>query len=253
MQEPHEKGVANHLDPESCAGAGSRVGEALTGAHAGEPSRCDTEGATKCNHLPWPWALPAPAFAVWPSAATGTTIAERNEKKRKRGKHRFLTSPLFLRLLSFLSALFSCLLSVSLVRKTRCCAFAAQARHSCTGPSFQEWQRKVWPPDKCRLSFAIHETYRGLKASYRMSPVLAGGPPMRRGRGLGVADCGLRNPECGLKDRRNGGHAGLDPAVQYSSIPTLTLGNAGNPGQPAGGQIVQNEPNFGTWSGGGER
>jgi hypothetical protein len=38
MQEPHEKGIANHLDPESCADAGNRVGEALTGAHAGQPS-----------------------------------------------------------------------------------------------------------------------------------------------------------------------------------------------------------------------
>ena len=36
MQEPPEKGIANHLDPESCAGAGNSVGEALTGAHAGQ-------------------------------------------------------------------------------------------------------------------------------------------------------------------------------------------------------------------------
>jgi hypothetical protein len=38
MKEPHKKGVANHLDPESCADVGNRVGEALTGAHAGQPS-----------------------------------------------------------------------------------------------------------------------------------------------------------------------------------------------------------------------
>ncbi len=38
MQEPYKKGVANRLDPESCAGAGNRMGEALTGAHAGQPS-----------------------------------------------------------------------------------------------------------------------------------------------------------------------------------------------------------------------
>ena len=38
MQEPHKKGIANHLDPESCAGVGNRMGEALTGAHAGQPS-----------------------------------------------------------------------------------------------------------------------------------------------------------------------------------------------------------------------
>ena len=38
MKEPHKKGIANHLDPESCADVGNRVGEALTGAHAGQPS-----------------------------------------------------------------------------------------------------------------------------------------------------------------------------------------------------------------------
>ena len=38
MKEPHKKGIANHLDPESCAEAGNRVGEALTGAHVGQPS-----------------------------------------------------------------------------------------------------------------------------------------------------------------------------------------------------------------------
>jgi len=38
MKEPHEKGIANHLDPESCADVGNPVGEALTGAHAGQPS-----------------------------------------------------------------------------------------------------------------------------------------------------------------------------------------------------------------------
>src|SRR5512143_707427 len=38
MREPHRKGVANHPDPESCAGGGNIAGEALTGAHAGQPS-----------------------------------------------------------------------------------------------------------------------------------------------------------------------------------------------------------------------
>ena len=38
MQEPYERGVANHLGTESCAGAGNRSGEALTGGHAGQPS-----------------------------------------------------------------------------------------------------------------------------------------------------------------------------------------------------------------------
>ncbi len=36
MREPYRKGVANHPDPESCAGDGNIMGEALTGAHAGQ-------------------------------------------------------------------------------------------------------------------------------------------------------------------------------------------------------------------------
>jgi hypothetical protein len=37
MQEPHKKGVANHLDPESCAASRNARGEALTGENAGQP------------------------------------------------------------------------------------------------------------------------------------------------------------------------------------------------------------------------
>ena len=37
MKEPHRKGLANHSNPESCAGGGNIAGEALTGAHAGQP------------------------------------------------------------------------------------------------------------------------------------------------------------------------------------------------------------------------
>ncbi len=37
MKEPYWKGVAIHPDPESCAGGGNIAGEALTGAHTGQP------------------------------------------------------------------------------------------------------------------------------------------------------------------------------------------------------------------------
>ena len=37
MQEPHKKGLANHLGPESCADARKGMGEALTGEDAGQP------------------------------------------------------------------------------------------------------------------------------------------------------------------------------------------------------------------------
>jgi len=38
MKEPHREGVANHSNPESCAGGGNIAGEALTGERAGQPS-----------------------------------------------------------------------------------------------------------------------------------------------------------------------------------------------------------------------
>ena len=38
MKESHGKDLASHPDPESCAGGRKVAGEALTGAHAGQPS-----------------------------------------------------------------------------------------------------------------------------------------------------------------------------------------------------------------------
>ncbi len=37
MKESYGKGLATHPGPESCAGGGNIAGEALTGAHAGQP------------------------------------------------------------------------------------------------------------------------------------------------------------------------------------------------------------------------
>ena len=37
MKEPHKQGVANQLDPQSCADGRKVMGEALAGAHAGQP------------------------------------------------------------------------------------------------------------------------------------------------------------------------------------------------------------------------
>ena len=41
MQESHRKDPASHPDPESCVGGRKDAGEALTGAHAGQPSSCE--------------------------------------------------------------------------------------------------------------------------------------------------------------------------------------------------------------------
>jgi len=50
MREPHKKGVANHLDFESCAGGGNAAGEALTEAHAGRvfSSEINTSACRPC-------------------------------------------------------------------------------------------------------------------------------------------------------------------------------------------------------------
>ena len=38
MKVHHDEGVANHIDPESCAGTREGTGEALTGERIGQPS-----------------------------------------------------------------------------------------------------------------------------------------------------------------------------------------------------------------------
>ena len=41
MKESHRKDLASHPDPESCVGGRKAAGEALTGAHADQPSSCE--------------------------------------------------------------------------------------------------------------------------------------------------------------------------------------------------------------------
>ena len=41
MKEPHGEDLASRPDPESCVRIGNGAGEALTGAHAGQPSSCE--------------------------------------------------------------------------------------------------------------------------------------------------------------------------------------------------------------------
>ena len=41
MKESYGKDLASHLDPESCVGDRKGAGEALTGAHVGQPSSCE--------------------------------------------------------------------------------------------------------------------------------------------------------------------------------------------------------------------
>ena len=55
MKEPHRKGVANRSNPESCAGGGNIAGEALAGAHAGQPLRTNGAGTLfgSARHTVW--------------------------------------------------------------------------------------------------------------------------------------------------------------------------------------------------------
>src|SRR5215475_7215131 len=41
MKESYRKGLASHPDPESCGSGRKASAEALTGAHAGQPSSCE--------------------------------------------------------------------------------------------------------------------------------------------------------------------------------------------------------------------
>ena len=53
MKEPYGKGLATHPGPESCAGHGNMVGEALTRAHAGQPlsSEITTLACRPCTYM----------------------------------------------------------------------------------------------------------------------------------------------------------------------------------------------------------
>ena len=51
MKEPYNEGIANHVGPESCAGGGNGMGEALTGVHAGwvlSRERPNRSGRRRC-------------------------------------------------------------------------------------------------------------------------------------------------------------------------------------------------------------
>ena len=45
MQESHGEGPASHPDPESCGSGRKAPAEALTGAHAGQPSSCEVRSS----------------------------------------------------------------------------------------------------------------------------------------------------------------------------------------------------------------
>jgi hypothetical protein len=84
MQEPHKKGVANHLGPESCANGREVVGEALTGEHAGQPSSSEIT-TSACRPRPDRGkATPTvPLGEGLPGAAESETLCMRGRSRRE--------------------------------------------------------------------------------------------------------------------------------------------------------------------------
>ena len=70
MQEPHEVGLANQFDPESCAGFRKEAGEALTGGSPGQP--LSSEIST--------WRVPTPSCQ-----GGGHTLSQRNQERERTG------------------------------------------------------------------------------------------------------------------------------------------------------------------------
>jgi hypothetical protein len=66
MQESYRKGLASHPGPESCVGGRKSAGEALTGAHAGQPLSCEI----KYSGVPTPSSerKATPQVALWQAA-----------------------------------------------------------------------------------------------------------------------------------------------------------------------------------------
>src|SRR5215470_5488587 len=77
MQESHGKGPASHPDPESCADGRKAGGEALTGAHAGQPLSCEI----RQTGVPTPLSE---AEGYTEISATGKPIADPAQSKTLR-------------------------------------------------------------------------------------------------------------------------------------------------------------------------
>src|SRR5258708_2702582 len=80
MKESHGKDPASHPDPESCVGGREGAGEALTGAHVGQPSSCEIRSS----------GVPTPLSEAEGNTAGGDmggppSAPPRSEARRTRG------------------------------------------------------------------------------------------------------------------------------------------------------------------------
>ena len=84
MKEPHEKGPANRLGPESCADGREVMGEALTGEDAGQPSSSEIT-TSACRPRPDRGkATPeVPLGKGLPGAAESETLCMRGHSRRE--------------------------------------------------------------------------------------------------------------------------------------------------------------------------
>ncbi len=87
MKEPHSEGVANHADPESCAGDGDIAGEALTEALAGRLSSREIPGfgCRPCGQKGKAISIVASSQAACGPSAVGEPVHVRNLLAREPG------------------------------------------------------------------------------------------------------------------------------------------------------------------------
>jgi hypothetical protein len=94
MNQPHKKGLANHLGPESCASDRKAAGEALTGGHVGQPlsSEITTPACRPCADRGK--ATPGTALREpSPDAAESKTLSMRGSSMRENRETPETSSP----------------------------------------------------------------------------------------------------------------------------------------------------------------
>src|SRR5262245_2475555 len=77
MQESHREGPASHPDPESCVDGRKAGGEALTGAHAGQPSSCEIRSS----------GVPTPLSEAEGNTGSGVTGEPRSDPAQSETLH----------------------------------------------------------------------------------------------------------------------------------------------------------------------
>ncbi len=88
MKEPHNEGIANHVDLESCASGGDAAGEALTEALAGRPLSREilNSGRRPCGQKGKATSIVATSRAATEPGAVGRTRARQETLRARTGR-----------------------------------------------------------------------------------------------------------------------------------------------------------------------